>query len=112
MPNSIAQWCWFAFFVIGTFGGWIFIAVLIWRMRTGEAYRGQDLAVQVRSLQTVNGTLGKTVRNLMDDLKKADAANARLQAECNMLAHEAGLTRYETADAVTATMGESNAKQD
>lgn len=33
IPQTIAQWCWLAFFVIGTMGGWIFIGGLIWMLR-------------------------------------------------------------------------------
>ena len=108
MPSNFAQWCWFVFFVCGTIGGWVFIAVLIWRMRTGEAYRALHLVQKVESLQTVNAALGRTSRGLMEDLKQADAENARLRAEAAMLAHEAGLTRYKTADAVEPLMVEKD----
>jgi hypothetical protein len=33
MPTNEAQWAWFAFFVIGTIGGWVFIGWLIYRFR-------------------------------------------------------------------------------
>jgi hypothetical protein len=33
MPVTFWQWCWFTFFVFGTFGGWLFIGILIWLLR-------------------------------------------------------------------------------
>lgn len=33
MPTNSYQWFWFCFFVFGTMGGWIFIGILIHRLR-------------------------------------------------------------------------------
>lgn len=29
MPHNMLQWIWFAFFVIGSTGGWLMLAVLV-----------------------------------------------------------------------------------
>jgi uncharacterized membrane-anchored protein YhcB (DUF1043 family) len=85
MPSNAAQWLWFAFFVVGTFGGWVFIGYLIWRMRIGEVRSLRDLEVENERLNTVNKTLSKMTRDLMEDVKRADATARMMQEEIGKL---------------------------
>lgn len=79
MPSNIVQWLWFAFFVLGTLGGWLFIGYLIWRMRTGELRSLRDLEVENERLKVVNGTLSRMSRGLMEDVKRADETVRMMQ---------------------------------
>lgn len=81
MPNSTAQWCWFTFFIFGTFGGWIFILSLILRMRSGEVYSRSDLEGDLQRERTVNRTLGATLQRTMEDLRQADATIAAMKSD-------------------------------
>lgn len=85
MPSNIVQWLWFAFFVVGTLGGWVFIGYLIWRMRTGELRSLRDLEVENERLKVVNGTLSRMSRGLMEDVKRADATVKMVQEEIDRL---------------------------
>jgi hypothetical protein len=29
MPDTFAQWCWFAFYSIGALGGWAFVGLVV-----------------------------------------------------------------------------------
>ena len=85
MPSNTAQWLWFAFFVVGTLGGWVFIGYLIWRMRTGELRSLRDLEVENERLKDVNVTLSRLSRGLMEDVKRADATVKMVQEEIDRL---------------------------
>jgi hypothetical protein len=85
MPSNIAQWLWFALFVVGTLGGWLFIGYLIWRMRTGELRSLRELEVENERLKAVNITLSRLSRGLMEDLKRADATVRMMQEEVDRL---------------------------
>lgn len=85
MPSNIAQWLWFALFVVGTLGGWLFIGYLIWRMRTGELRSLRELEVESERLKAVNITLSRLSRGLMEDLKRADATVRMMQEEIDRL---------------------------
>lgn len=85
MPSNIAQWLWFALFVVGTLGGWLFIGYLIWRMRTGELRSLRELEVENERLKAVNITLSRLSRGLMEDLKRADATVKMVQEEIDRL---------------------------
>ena len=85
MPSNTAQWLWFAFFVLGTLGGWLFIGYLIWRMRTGELRSLRELEVENERLKAANGTLSRLSRGLMEDVKRADATVRMMQEEIDRL---------------------------
>ena len=85
MPSNIAQWLWFAFFVLGTLGGWLFIGYLIWRMRTGELRSLRELEVENERLKAVNVTLSRMSRGLMEDVNRADATVKMVQEEIDRL---------------------------
>lgn len=88
MPNNIAQWCWFTFFIFGTFGGWIFILSLILKMRSGEIYSRSDLEIDLQRERTVNRTLGTTLQRTMEDLRQADATIAAMKSDIEQMKGE------------------------